>query len=123
MNIIRRWHLPRPARLFAIAATVAWGAFDIAGAANGAGADAKPAARTVIIDGVKYEPATLTVQQGDAVVWVNKDPFPHTVTAPGAFDSHSIAAGGSWRLVARKAGIYDYICTLHPNMKGTLKVE
>jgi plastocyanin len=26
-------------------------------------------------------------------------------------------------LVARKTGVYDYICTLHPNMKGTLKVE
>ena len=123
MNTIRRWHLPRPARLFAIAATVAWGAFYIAGAANGAGADAKAATHNVVIDGVKYEPATLTVQQGDAVVWVNKDPFPHTVTAPGAFDSHSIAAGGSWRFVARKAGVYDYICTLHPNMKGTLRVE
>jgi plastocyanin len=50
-------------------------------------------------------------------------PFPHTVTAKGVFDSHSIAAGASWRFVARKPGVYDYICTLHPNMNGTLKVE
>jgi plastocyanin len=40
----------------------------------------------------------------------------------GSFDSHSIAAGGTWRFVANKTGVYDYICTLHPNMKGTLKV-
>ena len=87
-------------------------------------AAAGPASHTVNIDAVAYVPETLTVHQGDAVTWVNKDPFPHTVTAHGSFDSHGIAAnaprGDSWR---RKTGVYDYICTLHPNMKGTLKVE
>ena len=83
----------------------------------------KPVVHTVAIDGVRFEPEALTVKRGDTVVWVNKDPFPHTVTAAGAFDSHSIAAGASWRYVARKAGEYAYTCTLHPNMKGTLKVE
>ena len=117
------WRMRGLARALVVALTLAGGALGAPDGANEASAAAKPATHTVIIDGVKYEPATLTVQQGEAVVWVNKDPFPHTVTAPGAFDSHSIAAGGSWRLVARKAGIYDYICTLHPNMKGTLKVE
>jgi len=86
-------------------------------------AAAGPASHTVNIDAVAYVPETLTVHQGDTVTWVNKDPFPHTVTAKGSFDSHDIAAGASWRFVARKAGVYDYICTLHPNMKGTLKVE
>jgi plastocyanin len=57
------------------------------------------------------------------VVWVNKDPFPHTATARGNFDSGSIAAGRSWSLVAREPGDYAYICTLHPGMKGTLIVQ
>lgn len=78
---------------------------------------------TVMIEGTKYEPATVTVKRGETVVWVNKDPFPHTVSAKGAFDSHDIAAGKSWKYTARKAGEYAYTCTLHPNMKGTLKVE
>jgi plastocyanin len=78
---------------------------------------------TVMIEGTKYEPPTVTVKRGETVVWVNKDPFPHTVTAKGAFDSHDIAAGKSWKYTARKAGEYAYTCTLHPNMKGTLKVE
>jgi plastocyanin len=77
----------------------------------------------VAIDGVKFDPEVVTVHRGDTVVWTNKDPFPHTVTAAGSFDSKSIAAGASWRFKAGKAGVYDYICTLHPNMKGTLKVE
>ena len=84
---------------------------------------AAPVMHTVVIEGVKYEPGTLTVKRGETVVWVNKDPFPHTVTAKGAFDSHDIAAGKSWKYTARKAGEYPYICTLHPNMKGSLKVE
>jgi len=83
---------------------------------------AAPAKHTVVIEAVKYDPPTLTVKRGDAVTWVNRDPYPHTVTAQGAFDSKEIAADGKWTYVARKAGRYDYICTLHPNMKGTLVV-
>lgn len=83
----------------------------------------KPATHTVLIDGVKYVPETLTVKRGDTIVWINKDPFPHTVTSTGAFDSHSIAAGKSWKLKPGKAGDYAYVCTLHPNMTGQLKVE
>ena len=63
------------------------------------------------------------MKRGDTVVWINKDPFPHTVTAKGVFDSHAMAAGRSWTYTARKAGEFAYICTLHPTMKGTLKVE
>jgi plastocyanin len=113
----------RLARLFVVALACEWGLLYIADSAVGASAAAKPVTHTVIIDGVKYEPEALTVKRGDTVIWVNKDPFPHTVTAAGIFDSHSIAVGGSWRYVARKAGDYAYTCTLHPNMKGTLKIE
>ena len=94
--------------------------------AAGAAADgkaAKPATHHVVIEGLKNEPETLTVKRGDTVIWINKDPFPHTVTAPGKFDSHDIPAGGSWKYVARVAGDYPYICTLHSNMKGMLRVE
>jgi len=93
------------------------------GTAIESAAAAKPVAHTVVIEGLKYEPETLTVKRGETVVWVNKDPFPHTVTVKGAFDSHDIAAGKSWKFTPRKTGEYAYICTLHPNMRGTLKVE
>lgn len=63
------------------------------------------------------KPATHTV------VWINKDPFPHTVTAKGDFDSHDIAAGRSWTYTAHTSGEFNYICKLHPTMKGVLKVE
>ena len=43
----------------------------------------------------------MTAKRGDTIVWVNKDPFPHTATAKGVFDSHEIAAGKSWKYTPR----------------------
>ena len=78
---------------------------------------------TVAMDGTRFIPETLTVKRGDRVVWVNKDPFPHTATAGRTFDSKSIAAGDSWTYVARQSGEFAYVCTLHPGMKGMLLVQ
>ena len=67
-------------------------------------------------------PETLTVKRGDTAVWVNKDPFPHTVTAvDGAFDSKSIDAAKSWKYVAKRPEEYRYAGTFHSTMKATLK--
>ena len=82
-----------------------------------------PQTHRVTIQGLLYVPETLSVRPGDTVVWTNNDPFPHTVTAAGAFDSGPIAPGKSWRFTARKTGTYPYLCTLHTTMKGTLKIE
>ena len=106
----------------AFGALVATAATGLAGRGDAAAAPA-PRTHQVTIQGLLYLPAMLDVKQGDTVVWVNKDPFPHTVTAPGAFDSGSIGAGASWRLVARRAGSFEYVCTLHSNMKASLRVD
>ena len=82
------------------------------------------AVHTVVIENMQYNPPQLSVHRGDRIVWVNKDLFPHTVTAAArAFDSGSIAAGASWTYVAGKTGEYAYGCTFHPTMKGILKVQ
>jgi plastocyanin len=91
---------------------------------GGGGADAAPVVHTVIIDGFEFHPPEVTVGKGDVVVWLNKDPVPHTATAKSAaLDSGSIAASGSFRFTAKRVGRYDYICTLHPTMKGVLVVQ
>lgn len=95
----------------------------LAVAAIGSATAAHAAEHTIVMEGVKFEPAELTVERGATVVWANKDPFPHTATARGAFDSKEIEAGKSWKWIARKAGSYDYVCTLHPGMKGKLTVK
>src|SRR4051794_32991149 len=87
--------------------------------AAGSFAAEKPVVRTVLIDGTAFSPNTMTVKRGDTILWVNKDPFPHTATAmDGTFDSKSIDAGKSWRYVASKPGDYTYTCTFHPTMKA-----
>jgi plastocyanin len=89
-----------------------------------AGARPTSAAHTVVIDSMRFEPATLTVNVGDEVVWFNHDPFPHTVTAQdNQFDSREIAAGRSWHYIARAAGVFPYACALHPTMLAELRVE
>jgi plastocyanin len=93
-------------------------------ATSASGALAAPKTHTVTIEGTQFVPEKLTVRRGDRVVWINKDPFPHTATGRiRGFDSHSIAPGSSWRYVAGKPGTLPYVCTFHPTMKGTLVIE
>ena len=83
-----------------------------------------PATTVVTIENVQFSPQTVSVHRGDRIQWVNKDLFPHTVTATNkAFDSGSIPAGGTWTYVAAKSGEFAYACTFHPTMKGSLTVK
>lgn len=89
---------------------------------------AAPKVVTVEIRDFKFEPATVTVHEGDTVEWKNDDSVPHTATEDvpdkkPAFDSGNIQTGASWRYVAQKKGTYNYICTIHPNMQATLIVQ
>ena len=85
-----------------------------------------PKVVTVEIRNFAFEPATVTVHPGDTVEWKNADSAPHTATAqspkPG-FDSGAIQSGAKWRYDTRDKGTYNYICTFHPYMKGTLIVQ
>ena len=92
------------------------------------GAATEPATQgaqhTVVLENMQINPPQLTVHRGDRIVWVNKDLFPHTVTATNkTFDSGSIEAGSSWSWVAASSGEFPYGCTFHPTMKGTVKVQ
>src|SRR5262249_40352059 len=83
---------------------------------------------TVEILEFKFRPGTLTVHEGDTLEWKNEDVVPHTATAEGGgqtpiFDSGNIQVGAAWRYIAQQRGTYNYVCTLHPNMHGTLIVE
>jgi len=109
-----------------LAAVAVLAAAALAPALTGAGAQTtkrKPATHTVVMEGTSFEPAALTVTLGDSIEWVNKDFFPHTATASDAFDSGIVPAGKSWTHTPAEKGEASYACTLHPTMKGTLRVK
>jgi plastocyanin len=82
------------------------------------------ATHTIIIEGLKFIPDSLTLQKGDTVIWKNQDILSHTATslAP-AFDSKEIKPGKRWQWKARKKGSFSYDCSFHPTMKATLLVQ
>jgi plastocyanin len=86
-------------------------------------ARAAPRGHPVEIRAFQFAPATLTVRVGDTLAWTNHDMVPHTVAAPGSWDSGSIAANATWRYTASRAGRFDYACAFHPGMKATLVVR
>ena len=90
---------------------------------RGAKDERRQVVHTVVIDATTFAPKFLHAKVGDRIVWVNKDLLVHTATAKrGAFDSKEIPAGKSWSFTASATGQFDYKCTLHPTMKGTLLV-
>jgi plastocyanin len=81
-------------------------------------------AHEVVIEDMKFNPATLEVSQGDTVVWTNRDLVPHNATAEGgAFRSGDLQSGQSWTYHADKKGDFPYLCSLHPTMRARLVVK
>ncbi|WP_405652791.1 cupredoxin domain-containing protein [Streptomyces sp. NBC_00019] len=81
----------------------------------------------VVIENFTFSPADLHVRPGAKITVVNRDSAAHTVTATGdktTFDTGNITGGATVTFTApSKAGSYSYVCTIHPNMKGTLTVR
>ena len=76
---------------------------------------------TVDIVDRSFRPPALTVAPGTTVVWNNLDGA-HTVTArDNSFDS-GIFESGTYSRTFDAVGSYNYFCTLHPEMVGTITV-
>ena len=81
------------------------------------------AANAVNIDNFAFVPATVTVKVGSTVTWTNKDEDPHTVVADGgAFRSEALGSGGTYSFTFPAAGTFDYVCSIHPFMRGNVVV-
>ena len=77
-------------------------------------------AYNVDISQMQFQPASLTVQKGDTVIWTNNDIVPHDVTEEKdkRWTSGPLAPGKSWSLVVTESA--DYYCSIHVIMKGKL---
>jgi len=78
---------------------------------------------TVEIKNFAFNPPAITIKKGQTITWTNNDSASHTITSTGNFDSGVIAPGGQWSFTFNQTGTFDYICTIHPTMKGTVVVS
>jgi plastocyanin len=79
---------------------------------------------TVEIADFAFSPSTLTIVAGASVTWTNADAVVHTATSgSGAFDSGDLDQGESFTFTFTTPGTYDYLCTPHPSMTGSIVVQ
>jgi plastocyanin len=78
----------------------------------------------VKIDNFTFTPQRVNVKAGTTVTWTNQDDIPHTVaSASKAFRSNALDTDDKFSFTFTTAGVYEYFCSLHPHMTGTIVVE
>jgi len=83
--------------------------------------------KKIEIKNFAFDPSTLTVKSGTAVMWTNQDGAPHAIVSdigsPVAYSSGSIPPGSFYGFGFTQQGTYTYHCSIHPSMKGTIIVQ
>ena len=78
------------------------------------------------IQNMAYSPSSITITQGDILIWTNLDSVGHTVTEDGSsptFNSGTLTNGQTYTLTGLGVGTYTYHCQPHPSMTGTIIVQ
>jgi plastocyanin len=87
---------------------------------------AAAAPNLVGIDNFAFGPGSLTVKAGATVTWTNHDDEVHTVVStanPGVFKSGALDTDDTFSFTFDKPGTYQYFCSIHPRMTGTIVVN
>jgi plastocyanin len=85
-----------------------------------------PPAKTVAIDidNFKFGMISLEVPPGTTVTWTNRDDVPHTVVSTTkVFKSAALDTGDTFSYTFKEAGTFEYYCSMHPRMTGTIVVK
>jgi plastocyanin len=70
-----------------------------------------------------FSPPELTVTTGTTVTWMNLDQEPHSVVEKDKkFHSAALDTNDSYNFTFTTPGTYQYFCSLHPQMTGTIIV-
>jgi plastocyanin len=94
------------------------------GGTGGTGGTSGPGANEVFIQGIAFNPATITVAAGTTITWTNKDPITHTVTSDSKlWDSGSVGPNGTFSFTFATAGTFPYHCNVHPSMTASVTVN
>jgi plastocyanin len=87
-------------------------------------ASAQAAETLVQIDQFIFAPQRVSVKAGTTVTWVNDDDIPHVVVASNKlFKSKTLDTNDKFSFTFTTPGTYEYFCSLHPHMTGTIVVE
>jgi len=76
----------------------------------------------ITIQNMSFTPGAITIPAGTTVVWTNRDTVAHTVSSE-TFSSPALNTGQTFEHKFDTKGIFTYICSIHPNMKGTVTVQ
>ena len=97
----------------------------LTGTGHGAKVTPRKGPDSVAIADFLFGPEKLEVQKGTYVRWTNVDDSPHqvTVTSANGLRSDVILRGQTAFMKFEAPGTYDYICGLHPGMKGKIEVR
>jgi plastocyanin len=86
-------------------------------------APAQTTGPVVHIKGFTFVPASLSIKAGTTVTFINDDDDAHTVTSVSkAFDSGGLDTRDRWTYTFTKPGTFNYLCAVHPYMKGVVTV-
>jgi plastocyanin len=78
---------------------------------------------TISIRDFSFSPTATTVAAGTTVRWKNLDGEPHTVRGVETdFRSGALDQNDSFAFKFDKPGTYRYVCSIHPQMTGTIVV-
>ena len=87
-------------------------------------AQAQTAPSAIAIDNFTFNPQSLTIKAGTTVTWTNKDDIPHAIAAADkSFRSKALDTDDAYSFTFTTPGTYQYFCSLHPHMTGTIVVE
>jgi plastocyanin len=91
---------------------------DGGGSGGGGGAE-------VSMEGIAFNPSEVSVGVGDTVTWTNNESVAHDVTADSfsSGEPGGMMSGDTFEHTFEEAGTFDYVCTVHPGMEGTVTVE
>jgi plastocyanin len=117
-------------RTKAIKATIALSCVLLIAAACAEAPSPEPVTPGNGVDGIQveiietaFEPPLVEIDIGDQITWINLDDEPHTVTGDGGLSSPRLDRGASYSASFDEPGRYDYVCSIHPTMRGSIIVR
>jgi plastocyanin len=71
-----------------------------------------------------FSPGSVTIAVGRTVTWENKDSIAHTTTSNTAgLWNGQMGPTGTFSRTFTAAGTFDYRCTIHPGMSGSITAQ